>query len=148
MLTPNSIVLGTDEVYRRGGPTVSLVHYLFHCVGCRVIDRRYSPHLTGVRTLLRIDIGDNHFARYCGRRNVHSAAPDAARANDHQVVVSAQMPARPFECRKRRNAGAGVRRSKVLRHALMGKKVAAIWHDHVCAIAASASGAKGTRVEA
>ena len=140
--------MGTDEVYRRGGPTVSLVHYLFHCVGCRVIDRRYSPHLTGVRTLLRIDIGDNHFARYCGRRNVHSAAPDAARANDHQVVVSAQMPARPFEYRKRRNAGAGVRRSKALRHALMRKEVAAIRHDYVCAIAAGPSSAEGARVEA
>ena len=110
--------------------------------------RRNGPHLAGLRTLLRIDISDDYFARYCGRRNMHCAAADAARANDHQMVVRAQMPARLLECRKRRGAGAGVRRSKALRHALMRKEVAAIRNDYVCSIAAGSSGAEGARVEA
>ena len=139
---------GADEVNRRRGPAVSRLHHLFHRVGCGVVDCRYGPHLPGLRALLPINVGDNHFALNCGRRNVHRAAADAARANDHQMVVRAQMPARLLECRKRRDAGAGIRRSEALRHALMRKEIAAIWHDYVCAIAAGSSGAEGARVEA
>jgi len=64
---------GTDEVNRRSGPTVSRFHDLLHCVGCGVVDRRYGAHLAGLRTLLRIEVGNDQFASYCGRRNVNSA---------------------------------------------------------------------------
>ena len=90
MLTPNSIVLRrTDEVDRRGGAAAGRLHDLFHRVGRGVVDRRDGAHLAGMRALLRVDVGDDHLARHCGRRDVHGAAADAARANDHQVVVGA-----------------------------------------------------------
>jgi len=57
-----------------------------------------------LRTLLRIDVGDDYFASYRGRRDVHSATANAARADDHQVVVYTQMPTRLLECRKRSDA--------------------------------------------
>jgi hypothetical protein len=60
--------------------------------------------LAGLRTLLRIEVGNDQFASYCGRRNVHSATANAARADDHQVVVHTQMPTRLLECRKRGDA--------------------------------------------
>src|SRR6516162_230912 len=58
------------------------------------------------------------------------------------------MLARLLECRKCGNAGTGIGRGKVLRDALMRKKVAAVRYDDVCAIAAGPPSAEGARGEA
>src|ERR1700757_4770098 len=139
ILTPNSIVLGepTKSIAPAGPPSVASLT-CFTASGAALSIVATAP-ICRACALLPINVGDNHFALNCGRRNVHRAAADAARANDHQMVVRAQMPARLFECRKRRDAGAGIRRSEALRHALMRKEIAAIWHDYVCAIAAGSS---------
>ena len=88
---------GTDEINRRGSATVSRVHNLFHCVGRGVVDRCYGPHLAGLRALLRINVCDDHLPCYCSWCHMHGATANPARANDHQMVVSAQMPARLLE---------------------------------------------------
>src|SRR6516162_455583 len=58
------------------------------------------------------------------------------------------MLARLLECRKFGNAGTGIGRGKVLHDALMRKKVAAVRHNDVCAIAAGPPSAEGAGGEA
>src|SRR5207302_7957700 len=47
-----------------------------------------------MRALLRVDVGNDYLTYNRGRRDVHSTAADAACADDHQVVVGAQVAAR------------------------------------------------------
>jgi hypothetical protein len=44
-----------------------------------------------MRALLGVDVGNDHLARHRSRRDMHGAAADAARTDDHQVVVGAQI---------------------------------------------------------
>ena len=134
-----------DKVDRRRGAAAGRLHHLLDRVGCRVVDGRDGAHLAGVRALLRVDVGDDHLARDRGRRDMHGAAADAARADDHQMVVGAQMPARLLERREGGDAGAGVGRGEPLRHPLMRQQVAAMRHDDVRGIAAGAPRAEGAR---
>src|SRR4051812_18579486 len=57
------------------------------------------------------------------------------------------MPARLLECRIRGDAGAGVGRGEVLRHAIMWKKVASVRHDNVRTIAAGSTSAERAWVQ-
>ena len=101
-----------------------------------------------MRALLRVDVGDDHLARDRGRRDVHGAAADSAGADDHQMVVGADMAARLLQGRVGRDAGAGVGRGEVLRHALIGQEIAPVRHDDMRAIAAGDPGAEGARPQA
>ena len=58
------------------------------------------------------------------------------------------MPERLLECRIRGDAGAGVGRGEVLRHAIMWKKVASVRHDNVRTIAAGSTSAERAWVQA
>ncbi len=137
-----------DEIDRRGGPTTSRLHYLLHHIGRGVVDRRDGAHLARMRALLRVDIGDDHLAGDRGRCDVHGAAADTAGADDHEMVVAADMVTRLLQRRIGGDAGAGVGRGERLRDAVIRQEIAAVWHEDMRAVAAGDPGAEGARPQA
>ncbi len=79
---------------------------------------------------------------------MHGAAADAARPDDHQMVVGADLRAGLFERRQGGDPGAGIGGGERLRHPRMRQQVAAVRHDHMRAVAAGAPRPQGARVQA
>src|SRR3989442_12132266 len=92
ILTPNAIVAGepTKSIAAAAPPPVASIT-CFTASGAALSMVRDRAHLAGMRALLRVDIGNDHLARQRGRRDMYGAATHAARADNHQVVVGAQM---------------------------------------------------------
>src|SRR5262249_14735606 len=97
---------------------------------------------------LRIDIGDDHLPLHRRRRDVYGAAADTAGADDHQMVVGADMLARLLQRRIGGDARAGVSRSEVLWNAVIRQQVTAVRHDHMRAVPAGDPRAEGARAQA
>jgi hypothetical protein len=113
-----------------------------------VVDGGDGAHLAGVGALLRIDVRNDHLARYRGRRDVHGAATDAACADDDEMVVDGNMLAGFLQRREGGDTGAGIGRGETLRDAVVRQQVAAMRHDDVRAVAASPARAESARGEA
>src|SRR6516164_5202474 len=140
MLTPNSIVLGepTKSIAAAAPPPVASIT-CFTASGAALSMVATAPIWRAC-------------ARFCASMSatitLPSIAAGAARADDHQMVVSTQMPARLFERRESRDARAGVSRGEPLRYALVRQQVAAARHDHMGGIAAGAPRAERARAQA